>query len=750
MNTTEGRAHFDLRDHEAGQYDVFAIKGNGTKTRLDQGFEILSKGLRNLTTSVTTPARKLVNDKAYTKVLAGNSGKINAYDLSLNVIFYADNHEKGDLDVRLNGTDAVYEDLATNPQGKGNILDTNGIKYYSAYFPVMPSSAKTTFTFEMTSSSQADVNVIAFWSHYPKTEWAFTGYPRELYKSRFIQTLDSVISAKLGIKANKRNKLDDCSEDLNIENMEKEIMDELKNQVICIHPFTPSAWAKRNLAEQASKGAFKQLGIKKGDEYAEFGKNVIKEMQTAKTWYGRAPKPDAETHYTDQIDFVFDCLQNNSDFREKFNKERCLYEYVAENTSVGDKVVIRNRCTDWQPPSEENGSTTSFLNSFDPNEIVGPPGLSELKLVNPGKRLNYEVLFENKQAATSPAQQVKISNPLPPEVDIKSFRLGKVGFGDTTVDLPDQTRATEKIRVNSANGQVILKVKAGLDPVNRKIFWTLSTIDPETGLPPEDPAKGFLPPNDSTGRGEGFVSYEIDAKENLNHGDSISNKASIIFDENAAIETNTWTNIISTDELQSKILEDYEEVDSTSVVLNWKQVTRKPFSTDLTGYNIYVSKDDKDYRKWLEGTPDQKARFTGEPDQTYYFISQAIGVKNQVEAFKDNYDVKVNFDSTGSTGSELIPKQKDLLNSNHQLSLYPNPSGTETHIKFRIAKAQRLRFKLTNIQGKVIANLKESQFLAGTHHFRFNPNNLNLEGGVYFLKMQGESTNAVKKWIYMR
>jgi uncharacterized surface anchored protein len=78
------------------------------------------------------------------------------------------------------------------------------------------------------------------------------------------------------------------------------------------------------------------------------------------------------------------------------------------------------------------------------------------------------------------------------------------------------------------------------------VNWIFRTLDPETGELPEDALAGFLPPNDASRRGEGHVSFSIKPKSNLSVGTLITNTASIVFDTNAAIATNTVTNTIGT------------------------------------------------------------------------------------------------------------------------------------------------------------------------------------------------------------
>ena len=48
------------------------------------------------------------------------------------------------------------------------------------------------------------------------------------------------------------------------------------------------------------------------------------------------------------------------------------------------------------------------------------------------------------------------------------------------------------------------------------VFFGL--LDPETGRLPYDPFAGFLPPEDGTGRGQGYVAFAVEAKEPLDSG----------------------------------------------------------------------------------------------------------------------------------------------------------------------------------------------------------------------------------------
>ncbi|MBK8450256.1 MAG: SprB repeat-containing protein [Saprospiraceae bacterium] len=67
--------------------------------------------------------------------------------------------------------------------------------------------------------------------------------------------------------------------------------------------------------------------------------------------------------------------------------------------------------------------------SRDPNDIIGPEGYSNSKMVPKFVQMPYMIRFENDpDFATAPAQVVKITGPLDSNLNILSLRLGDFGF----------------------------------------------------------------------------------------------------------------------------------------------------------------------------------------------------------------------------------------------------------------------------------------------------------------------------------
>jgi hypothetical protein len=194
------------------------------------------------------------------------------------------------------------------------------------------------------------------------------------------------------------------------------------------------------------------------------------------------------------------------------------------------------------------------VRSFDPNEMVGPAGLvPELDYVACGAELPYTVYFENDpNLATAPAQAVRVTNPLDSGLDPATFELREIVFGSHTIAVPpglNYYATTLDLRPEGTN--LLVKIEAGLNSNTGMATWTLTSLDPLTLAPPDDPFVGFLPVNDATHRGEGHVSYAIRPNADLPSRTVVRGAASIVFDVNDPIQTNTAVNRVITPYMQT-------------------------------------------------------------------------------------------------------------------------------------------------------------------------------------------------------
>ena len=204
------------------------------------------------------------------------------------------------------------------------------------------------------------------------------------------------------------------------------------------------------------------------------------------------------------------------------------------------------------PPTDGGASgsgTSRVVGSFDPNDKVGPTGSGHLGkgLIEVDEELFYTVLFENDpEFASAPAQKVTIIDMLDENLDLSTFQLMGFGFGETRVEAPARLQAYE-IRLDSVNldsSELRVDISASLDTNNRTITWVFDSIDPDTGGAPTGIDDGFLPVNDETGRGEGFVTFRIRPKPETPVDTKIFNDADIFFDQNEPIVTPTTKHTI--------------------------------------------------------------------------------------------------------------------------------------------------------------------------------------------------------------
>ncbi|HNT74463.1 MAG TPA: hypothetical protein PKH77_05535 [Anaerolineae bacterium] len=196
-----------------------------------------------------------------------------------------------------------------------------------------------------------------------------------------------------------------------------------------------------------------------------------------------------------------------------------------------------------------SGGATELIRPNDPNEKVGLTGVGDQHQVLPGTRLAYSIFFENVITATAPAQQVVITDALDANLDWSSLRYESVGFGDEVIAVgSDAARFSVLHPIADYRPDVEhtwwVTVEGARDPTTGVVTWTFRTLDPETEDFPTDALAGFLPPNDASGRGQGFVSFSIAHQPALAPGTLIRNRATIVFDDEQAIVTNEYVNLV--------------------------------------------------------------------------------------------------------------------------------------------------------------------------------------------------------------
>jgi hypothetical protein len=370
-----------------------------------------------------------------------------------------------------------------------------------------------------------------------------------------------------------------------------------------------------------------------------------------------------------------------------------------------------------------------LLNSFDPNDIIGPPGFGDKRWIGVSQTHPYTIRFENDpKLASAPVQTVTITQKLDTTVDVRSFRMGRFGFANLTFEVPEnRSFYSHRLDLRDSLG-VLVDVNAGIDVTTNEAFWVLKAIDPTTLQAPLDPLLGLLPVDDSLGRGEGFVTYTVRAKNSSRTGDSLHAVAKIVFDVNEPINTPRISNVIDAGLPNSSVALLPGVTGATSFVVHWKG-SDDSAGSGIRAYSVYVSRDDSAFIPWLSNTTDTSAVFAGVYGSRYGFYSLVTDNAGNVEPAKDSDDA-----STLITGvRELptgLPKQFELYQN------YPNPFNPVTIIRYDLPGNAQGSLKVYNVLGQEVVTLVSGIEPAGAKTAAFNATQF--ASGVYFYRLIAE------------
>ncbi|HPM81482.1 MAG TPA: RHS repeat-associated core domain-containing protein, partial [Candidatus Anammoximicrobium sp.] len=307
------------------------------------------------------------------------------------------------------------------------------------------------------------------------------------------------------------------------------------------------------------------------------------------------------------------------------------------SSSCRGGTPVSEGSTPWDDVKRGARYVVQIVFGIDPNAKSNAQGYGVSGYVRGDGLLSYRIDFENDADATAPAQRVVVSDQLADTVDLATFELTQIGFGDQIITVPAGSQHFQTTVPFEANGKSVeVQIEAGLDAASGRVFAVFQTIDPAIDLPP-DVMTGFLPPEDGTGRGMGFVSYVIRPKSGLTTGTEIRNVALIQFDFGETIATNQidphdpgqgtdaakeCLNTIDAGTPESNVVELPRVSVTTEFTVNWTGQDDEGGS-GIGTYDVYVSDDGDGWEKWQDRTPETSAAFVGEPGHTYRFYSIA-------------------------------------------------------------------------------------------------------------------------------
>jgi hypothetical protein len=222
---------------------------------------------------------------------------------------------------------------------------------------------------------------------------------------------------------------------------------------------------------------------------------------------------------------------------------------------------------------------------------------------------------------------VVVTNLLDPHLDWRTFQLGAFGFGSYRFAIPAGLDVFQQRLDLTADLGLLVDFRASLNRATGLATWQFISLDTRTGLLPEDPFAGFLPPNVTNHIGEGFVSYYVTARANTASGDVVNALAEIVFDVNTPIATSNVFNTLDWT-LPASQVEPLPAVSPPQFLVRWGGQD----NAGILGYDIYAAKDRGPFTNWLAGVTNTSAVFTGDRGGTYAFYCVAVDAVGQREA----------------------------------------------------------------------------------------------------------------------
>ncbi len=376
----------------------------------------------------------------------------------------------------------------------------------------------------------------------------------------------------------------------------------------------------------------------------------------------------------------------------------------------------------------------------DPNLMTGPAGFGTEKWVRGAAPMPYRVDFENLPGvASAPAQVVRITVPIDPNLDLTTFRVGSMGFGGThQINVPGG-RTSYSAQNGYADLGLAVRVTAGINLQTREASWVFTTIDPATGQQPTNPYIGFLPVNNQFGDGTGFVTYSIQPYANAVSGGTVQAQASIQFDVNTPMPTNMAMNRVDTRLPSSAALTGIEQLDASRVRVHW---TGSDDSTGagLANVTLYVRQDVGAFTPVAPPTSGTSLEVPVADGHTFGFYTLAADNVGNAEVTKSDPEAAVTVGSP-QLGTDNGPPRVTLLYQN-----FPNPFRAGTRVRFDLARDETVTLDIFDVQGRLVSQPLDAKRLeAGSHVVDIT--RLPRGASVYFYRLRAGDYEKTRRMV---
>lgn len=406
-----------------------------------------------------------------------------------------------------------------------------------------------------------------------------------------------------------------------------------------------------------------------------------------------------------------------------------------EKSRAGNAItggLLFNDCKDIFVREAESQSIPSVGGASDPNAKYGPGGGSHHHYINKDAPLAYSIGFENLPAANLNAQTVRVTDTLSAQAfNRASFAFTSVTLGTLTYALPAPTKSFVHDFDFVAQYGVKARVIGTFDAATGIASWTFFSIDPATNQVTTNALAGFLPPNMVSPRGQGYVSFTVQANAARQTGDVIGNRASIVFDFNPPIITNNWHNTFDLVRPSSAVTAAVPTAVANELRVSW---TGTDVGSAIQSYDIVYTVNGRNPRNWLVGTSATTALFTGQRDSTYCFYSIARDSAGNVEAAPLVPDAC----------RSLVLSSRSTFAAVESFLLYPNPSTGQFTVETHSRRWEQSSIRVEDVTGRSVYT-NEVRLDGSIQRWEIDIHQLPV--GVYFVKVVFDGKTMVRKLL---
>ncbi|HEX9950355.1 MAG TPA: T9SS type A sorting domain-containing protein, partial [Rubricoccaceae bacterium] len=411
-----------------------------------------------------------------------------------------------------------------------------------------------------------------------------------------------------------------------------------------------------------------------------------------------------------------------------------LFTRVKSGAGAFSGAVDCLKCAGWEEPIWD---VLEVFRAADPNEKYGPAGIGDARYVSDFGRVPYEIGFENLATASASAVEIVVTDTLDVDrLDLSTFAFGPVVLPDTTLRPPAGVQSWTTFWDRRPERQSIVRADMHLDRTTGVVRWQMSDLDPETYALQADSLDGFLPPNDGTGRGQGRVSFLVRAVDDLPDGTTLSNRATIRFDREDLIQTNTFSNTLDLGAPTSRVRAVASAGTDSTWAVSWSGTDT---AAGVGSYDLYVQADGGPFELWAV-TSDTTAVFTGAPGPVYGFFSLAHDWVGNVEPPKTEAEAAT-VPVVAGEGPSNLPAELTLALP------YPNPVRGALVVPFGLPAAELVRVKVFDMQGRVVAVLADEEHAAGWHALRWDAD---VAAGVYVVRLEAGGVARMRRLTVVR